>query len=109
MGMGTVQQFKPSNPVFLQRIRQIAADSGRIIITKHAKQRMRQRRISLTQVIECLLKGRVVENAHIDIDGDWTGKIEHQYAGDRISVAVAIDGRQHRGEDMAIVITVIMS
>jgi hypothetical protein len=41
----------------------------------------------------------------LTIQGDWKATIEHQYAGDLVRVAVAIE-RQEDG-DLAVVVTVM--
>jgi hypothetical protein len=105
MGMGTVQPMQLSDAGFLKKLRVIAKDSHRIVLTPHAKKRMRQRRINMHQVLECLRKGRIYEPAHLTIQGDWKATLEHQYAGDLVRVAVAIE-KQDDG-DLAVVITVM--
>lgn len=105
MGMGTVQPLRLTDAGFLKKLRSIAKDSFRVVLTTHAKQRMKKRRINLRQVIECLRKGRILEPAHLTIQGDWKATLEHQYAGDVVRVAVAIE-RQEDG-DLAVVVTVM--
>lgn len=105
MGMGTIKPLRLSDASFLKKIRAIAQDSSRIVITKHASQRMRERRINSRQVLICLAKGRIVEPAHLTIQGDWKATLEHQYAGDVVKVAVAIE-QQEDGE-LAVVVTVM--
>ena len=94
-----------SDAGFLKKLRVIATDSNRVVLTKHAKLRIKQRRINDRQVFECLRKGRIVEPAHLTIQGDWKATLEHQYAGDVVRVAVAIE-RQDDGE-LAVVATVM--
>ncbi len=94
-----------SDAGFLKKLHVIAKDSHRVVLTGHAKQRMKQRRINLRQVLECLRKGRIHEPAHLTIQGDWKATLEHHYAGDMVRVAVAIE-KQEDG-DLAVVITVI--
>lgn len=94
-----------SDAGFLKRLHAIAKDSNRVVLTNHAKQRMRQRRINQRQLLECLRKGRISEPAHLTIQGDWKATLEHQYAGDVVRVAVAIE-KQEDG-DLAVVITVM--
>ena len=105
MGMGTVQPMQLSDAGFLRKLRAIVMDSDRVVLTSHAKWRMRQRRISQRQMLECLRKGHICEPAHLTIQGDWKATLEHQYAGDLVRVAVAIE-RQEDGE-MAVVVTVM--
>ena len=103
--MGTVKILQLSDHSFTKKLRAIVADSDRVVLTKHAKKRMRQRRISLVQVLVCLRKGRIVEPAHTTIQGDWKATLEHHYAGDAVRVSVAIE-RQDDGE-LAVVVTVM--
>jgi len=105
MGMGTIQPLRLSAAGFLKKLRAIVKDSSRVVLTKHAKQRMKERRINQRQVMECLGKGRICEPAHLTIQGDWKATLEHQYAGDLVRVAVAIE-RQEDGE-LAVVVTVM--
>lgn len=105
MGMGTVKPLHMSDAGFLAKLRAIAKDSGRVVLTPHAKRRMRQRKVSLLQVIECLRRGRIVEPAHLTIYGDWKATVEYLCAGDVVRVAVAIE-RQEDGE-LAVVVTVM--
>lgn len=90
---------------FLKKVRAIAKESDRVVITKHAKQRMRQRKINDRQVFECLRKGRIAEPAHLTIQGDWKATLEHQCAGDVVRVAVAIE--EQEDGDLAVVVTVM--
>jgi hypothetical protein len=105
MGMGTVQPLRLSDAGFLKKLRVVVKDSDRVVLTKHAKLRMRQRRVNQRQVMECLRKGRIYEPAHLTIHGDWMATLEHQYAGDAVRVVVAIE-RQEDGE-LAVVVTVM--
>ena len=103
--MGAVKPIQLSDASFIKKLRTIAKDSNRVVLTSHAKQRMIQRRINLRQVIECLRKGRISEPAHLTIQGDWKATVVHQYAGDVVKVAVAIE-KQEDG-DLAVVVTVM--
>ncbi len=79
----------------LRIIRRLAQDSCNVFVTSHAKTRMRQRRITLAQVLACLRKGAICEPAHQDISGDWKCTMMYRWAGDEVSVAAAL----HRDED----------
>jgi hypothetical protein len=103
--MGTVQPIRLTDAGFLKKLRTIAKHSDRVVLTFHAKQRMKKRRINMHQVLECLRKGRIYEPAHLTIEGDWKATLEHQYAGDVVRVAVAIE-KQEDG-DLAVVVTVM--
>lgn len=90
---------------FLRRLRAIAADSAQVVITTHAKMRMRQRKASMSQVLACLRKGSVRESAALTISGDWKASVGHSVAGDEIQVAVVLE-RDADG-DLCVVITVM--
>ena len=89
-----------------RRIAALAANSSTVEVRAHARKRMRERRVTLTQVLDVLRKGRVVqgEGAHLNIHGNWECKLERIVAGDRISevAAVCSDGRE-----AVIVVTVV--
>lgn len=84
----------------------MAADSARVVVTEHARARMRKRRISLSQVLDCLRRGRVVEPAHLTIHGDWKATVGLRSAGDDVRVAVALEV-QDTG-DIAVVVTAML-
>jgi hypothetical protein len=104
-GYGNGPSARLSDAGFLKKLRAIVKDSDRVVLTKHAKQRMRQRRINQRQIMECLRKGRICEPAHLTIHGDWMATLDHQYAGDTVRVVVAIE-LQEDGE-LAVVVTVM--
>jgi len=88
-----------------RKIAEIASDSSRVVVTKHAKKRMRERHVLLTQVLHCLLRGNVVQPAHQDITGCWKCTLEVLASGDLIRVVAAVD-KNEEGE-LVVVITVI--
>lgn len=55
----------------LRLIRELAQNSLNVFIEPHAKKRMKQRRITLTQVLACLSQGVIDEPAHENIRGNW--------------------------------------
>ena len=87
-----------------QLVREVAQDSARVFFTGHAQRKMRERRITQTQVLRCLAHGQVVEGPTRDMKGNWTMKLEVLSAGDLITVVAALD-RDGAG-NMIIVITV---
>jgi hypothetical protein len=88
-----------------RKIAEIAADSSRVVLLPHARRRMRERRVLLTQVVHCLRHGNIVEPAHLDMKGCWKCTLECLVSGDRVRVAAAVD-KNERGE-LVIVITVM--
>ncbi len=75
----------------LKLLRKIARDSASIIFTAHARQRMRQRYVTPTQIIACLQRGIVSEPVSLDLHGNWKLTVAHRAAGWDLNVAVAID------------------
>ena len=94
-----------SNETLRKRIALISRDSARVVTISHAKKRMVQRRILLTQVLQVLNGGKVVEPAHRNIHGNWQCTLERLVAGDRIKIVAALEERIS-GEHV-IVITVM--
>lgn len=86
----------------LRIIRRLARDSCNVFVTSHAKKRMKQRRITLMQVLSCLRKGVITEPVHQDINGDWKCTMLYRWAGDEVSVATALR-RGNEGEWIAVV------
>jgi hypothetical protein len=75
----------------LRIIRETAAESARVFLTHHAEKRLRRRKVTLQQVIECLLKGVIVEGPAPSLKGGWECAMERSVAGDHVKVAVVID------------------
>ena len=81
-----------SGQMALKIIRDAAVDSSRVFLTHHASARMRERRITLTQVLRCLRMGRISEGPAPDtMKGGWKCTVEHYTAGEQIGVAVGIE------------------
>lgn len=86
-----------SGPIALKIIREAGKDSSRVFFTTHAWARMRQRRISTTQVLRCLCKGKISEGPAPDaMKGGWKCTVEHYTAGEQIGVAVGIETIESR-------------
>jgi hypothetical protein len=75
----------------LRLLREIAQDSARVIFTHHARQRMRQRKMSPIQVLACLQRGIASEPVSLDLHGNWKLTVSQRIAGKDLNVAVAID------------------
>jgi hypothetical protein len=84
-------QFTLSKPKALELVRELAANTGNVIFTVHALKRMKLRRVTPLEVIECLRKGSIVEGPALGIKGDWELAIERMGAGRKLRVALAID------------------
>lgn len=96
-----VVQFRMTNASAKRVLAQIAEDSGKVVFTSHAIQRMKQRHITRTQVLNCLRRGLITEAPIRDVHGNWTLRIERYACGENIGCAVAIED----GLERSIVIT----
>ena len=105
MSLATVLVFKMNDAALKRRIAELARDSSNIIVTPHAKKRMRQRGILPTQLQQVLLKGLMYEGAHQDIYGCWKCTLELTVAGDLIRAAAALG--EDKNNNKVIVITVM--
>lgn len=94
--------FPINDANMLRIVRELSQDSGNVFIKKHAKARMKQRGITLTQVLACLRKGVIDEPAHESIQGDWKCTLRHQHAGDLVRVAAVIE-KDENGNWLAVV------
>lgn len=72
-------------------VREIAADSRNIVFPLHARERMKQRKISALQVQQCLMKGIVSEPPYVNAHGLWEVTMSRPNGAEPITVPVAID------------------
>lgn len=72
-------------------IREIALDSGNIVIVSHAKKRGRQRRITRPQIEACIRKGTIQEGPFLNAYNNWQVTMYRHAAGEEMHCAVAID------------------
>lgn len=73
-------------------VREAAASANeRIFITPHALRRMRERKISRKQVIECLAKGKVIEDPVLSLKGNWEFSMKWICAGQQVTTVLAIE------------------
>ena len=81
----------PSNAEAEKIIRALV-QNGQITWTGHCKQRMKEREITIPQIINCLLKGRVTEPPFLvnENGGGYETRVEKGTAGDWLRVAVCM-------------------
>ena len=91
IGMAEPVPMRMNDANALKLLREIAQDSGNVILVDHARKRMRQRKVTTVQIIECLRRGVVSEPVALDIHGNWKLTVAHRVAGKDLNVAVAID------------------
>jgi len=84
---------KLSPAAALAVIREIAADSSRVVLVPHARKRGRQREISWRQIVRCCQKGTLQEGPFVNGHGHWQATLYRHAAGEEISCAVAIEWR----------------
>lgn len=87
-----IKPFRLGADAALKRIRELASDSRNVFITRHAIQRMVEREITRTQVIECLLRGVIGEGPALDPYGSWKCTLRRVAAGQELEVVVALQG-----------------
>jgi hypothetical protein len=88
--MGSASRFAMTDQILRRRIVQVVGDSSRVLFTRHARMRMRTRKVLPTQVLHALRFGYVVEPAHRNIRGNWQCTLESHVAGEQVRVAAAL-------------------
>jgi len=94
--------LKLNDANMLNLVRGIAKDTVNVSIEPHAKKRMKQRKITQTQVYDCLRHGVICEAAHLNIRGNWQCTLQRRNAGDEVRVAVVIE-KDDAGDWIAVV------
>src|SRR5579862_1056102 len=102
--MNIVPLYKTPSRVDAQKIVRELAEKGLVSLTKHAKNRMKERDITMQQVLTCLIKGKVIDNPVLankkESLGGYEIAIERLTAGDYLRVVVCL-----RFSQTALVIT----
>lgn len=70
----------------------VLLDKGAVVLAWHCKKRMKERDISMAQIINCLAKGRVTENPFriYENGGGYETRVEKITAGEWLRVAVCL-------------------
>lgn len=103
MGMKTQPiPFKLNDENLKRLIRETAENTGRVFFVPHARQRMKERKITPTQVYDCLRRGNISEPDHINMHGNWQCTLTRRHAGDEVTVAAALE-RVEDGNWVAVV------
>ena len=89
--MKNIKPFKLSERQAKQWLKEAAQSKRRLLFSKHAEQRMHQRKIGRRQVLETLEHGTISEPLHQDIQGDWRCNISWRHAGQYITVGAAFE------------------
>jgi len=75
----------------LKVVRELAADTGRIVVIRHGKNRQRKRKITRRQIELCLQKGSITEGPFMNPHGNWQVNLYRHAAGAEVTCVVAID------------------
>lgn len=96
-------QFRLNDANALRLLREVAADSARVVLLAHARQRMKQRQITLTQVLDVLRKGSLAEPAALDLYGNWKVTVRGLSCGQSVTVAGAIEMDKEPGKRVLVI------
>lgn len=89
----------------LELFAELVSDSSRILPTQHAYQRMDEREVTMSQVLQVLRRGRRTEEPRLSEWTTWSVSIRADTAGQDVSVVAVID--QDSMGNMIAVVTVI--
>ncbi|MGE8560975.1 MAG: DUF4258 domain-containing protein [Acinetobacter sp.] len=85
------------------KLREFAEDTSKIKLSKHVRERMKERYISLKQIICCFEHGDITEGPYPDTRGDCKLNVTVRTAGEYITVTVVI--KSEEDGDFSIVVT----
>ncbi len=74
-------------------VRELAANADNVVPVNHAKRRMRERNINITQILRVVRAGFVDGEPWLDEHRNWRVTMAGNAAGARITVGVAIAWR----------------
>lgn len=89
--MSKTSSFILSRAKAVGLVRELAKDSSNVVFTDHARIRMRQRQVTPKAVLECLLRGVIVEGPTLGVKGTWELAMERRGAGRKLHVGLAVD------------------
>gem|GEM_PF-1055290 len=87
----------------LKLLRDVAADSARVVLLAHARKRMKERQVTLQQVLDVLRKGNLIEPAALDIYGNWKVTVKGLTCGQSVTVAGAIEMQREPGKRVLVI------
>lgn len=101
--MNTPAPFRLNDANALKLLREVAADSSRVVLLPHARQRMKQRHVTLPQVLDVLRKGGLAEPAALDMYGNWKVTVRGMSCGQSVTVAGAIEMKEKPGKRVLVI------
>lgn len=78
---------------------ELARDTANVFLTAHAKQRMRERAITMEQVTAVLRFGNVLQKPRLTKEGDWSYVFEHRLLNKQVLKASVVL-EDHAGVDV---------
>jgi len=102
--MAEIKYLNMTDADAIRVLKDCATNDSRVFFSKHAIDRMMQRKITRPQVLSCLEKGKITESPFRDPKGDWRCTVEHYTAGSVVTVAVAI--KQNNNGECTVIVTV---
>lgn len=87
------KSFHGQSKIQLQRhIRQLAKDTARVFITRHARDRMKERTVLQDEVLECLRLGVIALTPEPDLKtGHLVCRMQRYVCGRNLAICVALD------------------
>ena len=88
--MSSVKPLKPRESVVRQWLKEAGEEKRRLLISPHAQERMKERKIGRRQVLETLKHGTISEPLHKDVRGDWRCNVSGRHAGMRVTLGAVL-------------------
>lgn len=89
--MAEIVPFAMSGPKALEIIRELPADTDRIVVIPHCRRRQNERKITRRQIELCVQKGVITEGPFVNAKGNRQVTMYRRAAGEEICCVVAID------------------
>ncbi len=101
--MGKVTRLPGPQHNIEATVRRLALDSAKVFMTKHAEDRLVERKLTMTQVYKCLQTGDVIEGPTLDSHQQqgWRIQMQKLCAGVRVQVVCKLV--QQRGEYILVI------
>ena len=84
---------KLSKAEAIRIVRELATDADRVVPVQHARKRMKERGITITQIIRVVRAGFIDGEPWLDEHGNWRVTMIGNPAGAQVTVGVAIEWR----------------
>lgn len=84
---------KLSKPDAARVIADLARNADNVVAVGHGRQRMRERKISITQAVRVVRAGYIDGEPWLDEHGNWRVNMRGWSAGEEITVGLAIEWR----------------